>query len=202
MPRPAQKIRQQRYAVALVGDGTTERVYFLGVRDTDRPAGLTIFPDVPAKIGDYRGVLGRASELLANYDRVYALIDMDTVIRDGHLNAYQNAKAGAQEKGVIVLENNPCFEMWFLLHFIHTGRLFNDCGEVQTQLRRQDRIPGYDKSEAFLKQAKLYFHLKEQLQQHAIPNARLLENDREDKGRLYPRAQTFKFFEWYLGQQQ
>jgi hypothetical protein len=46
MARQAASTRKQRYSVAIVGDGQTERIYFADVRDTDRPANLTIFPDI------------------------------------------------------------------------------------------------------------------------------------------------------------
>jgi hypothetical protein len=200
MARQAGTQRQQRYRVAIVGDGQTERIYFSDVRDTDRPANLAIFPDYPGKIGDYRGVLDRATVLLDSYNRVYALIDMDTVIRQTQLPAYNQAKGLAQTAGIIVLENNPCFEIWFLLHFLQTGKLFNNCDEVSVELRKNNRIPGYDKSEKFLKNARLYHRHKDRLINHAIPNANHLENDREGKSPFYPRAQTSQFFDWYFNQ--
>ncbi len=73
------KRQQLRHTVAIVGDGQTERIYFSDVRDTDRPDNLSIFPDYPRKIGSYKGVIERAVALSENYNRVYALIDMDKV---------------------------------------------------------------------------------------------------------------------------
>jgi len=197
MPRPLKR-QAFRPAVAIVGDGHTERIYFLDVRDTDRPANLSIFPDYPRKIGHYKGVIDRALALTENYDRVYALIDMDKIIRDNQQNAYTADKAAAKTRGVIVLENNPCFEIWLLVHFIYTGRLFNNCMEVARQLRRNDRIPNYNKSEKFLQNARLYNSYKHLLCQQAISNAKQLENDRNDHDILFPRAQIFYFFEWYF----
>ncbi len=107
MARTSRRPQQQRFSVAIVGDGQTERIYFSDVRDTDRPSNLAIFPDYPRKIGNYQGVLDRAIALAENYNRVYALIDMDTVIRGNQQAAYNQAKTGAQAAGVIVLENNP-----------------------------------------------------------------------------------------------
>lgn len=198
MARIPRKQQQQRYTVAIVGDGQTERIYFSDVRDTDRPSNLAIFPDYPRKIGNYKGVLDRAISLSETYNRVYALIDMDKIIQENQQAAYTQAKAVAQAAGVIVLENNPCFEVWLLLHFIHTARLFNNCDSVSVELRRKGRISGYDKSEKFLSNARLYKTYKENITQNAIPNARLLENNRQDHDQLFPRGETFRFFEWYL----
>lgn len=172
----ARRIRPQqpRNTVAIVGNGQTERIYFADVRDTDRPKNLFIFPDFPRKLGSYQGVLDRAIELSADHSRVYALIDLDNIIQDAQLQEYGNAKALAEISGVIVLENNPCFEMWLLLHFVYTGRLFDDCNGVMTELRRNGRIPNYTKSEKFLSKARLYNSLKRELRERAILNARRL----------------------------
>lgn len=196
----ASKHRPEKTTVALVGDGQTERIYFADVRDTDRPANLSIFPDYPRKIGSYTGVLDRAMALAGSYDHIFALIDVDKILQDQQQQAYAKHKAAAEAAGIRVLENNPCFEMWLLLHFVHTGQLFDRCDQVSTQLRRIGRIPNYDKSEKFIKNARLYSIYKDRLIQQAIPHARLLEVDRAHKHPLYPRAETFRFFEWYLGQ--
>lgn len=197
MARPS-KQQHQRNTVAVVGDGQTERIYFSDVRDTDRPSNLSIFPDYPRRIGNYNGVLERAKSLVGNYSRIYALIDIDKIIQDGQQAAYAQNKAAAQAAGVIVLENNPCFEMWLLLHFVYTGKLFANCSEVSAQLRDNSRIPNYEKSEKFLKNARLYKAYRVRLGREAIPNARRLEHDRAGQDQLYPRAETFRFFEWYL----
>lgn len=123
---------------------------------------------------------------------------MDKIIQDNQFTAYTKDKALAETQGIIILENNPCFEIWLLLHFIHTGRLFNNCNEISLELRRNNHIPGYDKSEKFLLNAKLYQSYKHQLIHQAIPNAKRLEKNRLGQDKLYPRAQTFLFFEWYF----
>ncbi len=187
-----------RKTVAIVGDGQTERIYFANVRDTDRPDNLSIQPDYPRRFGSYAGVLKRAVEIAGEFDHVFALIDLDKVYQDNQYAQYSAAKAGAQAEGVTVVENNPCFEIWLLLHFVHTGRLFGDCDEVVNELRKDGRIPGYNKSERFQYAAKLYGNYREQLIARAIPNAQLLEKNREHADHLFPRAETFRFFEWYL----
>jgi len=197
MARPPRR-QESRPTIAIVGDGQTERIYFSDVRDTDRPANLSIFPDYPRKIGNYKGVLDRAIVLTEDYSRVYALIDMDKIIQENQQTAYNEAKSKAKAKGVIVLENNPCFEIWLLLHFISTGRLFNNCNEVSVQLKKPDRIPNYDKSEKFLHNTRLYNTYKVLLKEQAIPNAKRLENNRINQDELFPRAETFHFFEWYF----
>jgi len=168
------------------------------MRDTDRPAGLTIFPDFPRRVGSYRGVLEQAKSLVRDYQHVFALIDMDKVHQDNAFQNYQRDKATAERRGVRVLEQNPCFEIWFLLHFLHTGRLFANCDAIGPELARNGRLPGYNKTEQYQRAAHLYRNLKERMVNHAIPNAILLENQQDGQSRLFPRAQVYQFFEWYL----
>jgi hypothetical protein len=190
--------RPDRTTVAIVGDGQSERIYFADLRDTDRPKNLSIFPDYPRRIGSFKGVLDRAISLVDTYSRVYALIDMDKVLHDNSQQAYGALKTEVQAAGVIVLENNPCFEIWLLLHFVFTGKLFTNCNEVSAMLQRNDRIPHYNKSERFLVNARLYHSYKHKIVENAIPNAEQLEANRLHQDQLFPRAQTYELFQWYF----
>jgi RloB-like protein len=195
--------RQSRHKVekprvAVVGEGQTEQIYFLEVRDTDRPADIDLFPSLPAKKGSYKNVLQKAMELAPDYRRVYALIDMDTVISDGLEAEYAMAKKAALEEGIIVLENNPCFEIWPRLHFGLTTRSFACCDEVCAELENPGRLPGYEKSRKFLAAARMYANYKDRITTHAIPAAKHLEKDRPAENKRYPRAGIHVFFEWYL----
>jgi hypothetical protein len=189
--------RRARYTVALVGDGFTESIYFSDLRDTLRPERLHIAPEFPGRFGSYAGVLDRAIELTENYSRVYAMIDMDAVIAQQQTAAYLQHKGNAERQGVIVLENNPCFEIWLLLHFIRTGRLFQNCGQVVSALRRH--MPGYSKNLKYAEAARLFASLHDRLPQ-AIENAGILEENRDEHDALYPRAEVFRFFEWFRDQ--
>jgi len=191
---------QVRARVAVVGDGQTEKIYFSEVKETDRPADIDLFPALPRRSGSYKDVLAQAKTLATEYTRVFALIDIDTVITDGHEQAYPADRAAAEALGVIVLENNPCFEIWPLLHFVRTGRPFANCDQVVNELDRPSRIPGYEKTQRFLVRAGLYARNKHLIAAVAIPNAEFLENDRVGRTNRFPRAQTFRFFQWYFSE--
>jgi hypothetical protein len=75
-----------------VGDGQTERIYFNDLKENDSPKGLDIFPMLPKKVGSYQGVLKRAGELASDYDKVFALIDMDKIIRENQGGVYTKDK--------------------------------------------------------------------------------------------------------------
>eukprot|EP01037_Dinobryon_pediforme_P013139 gene13139-13240_t len=96
----------------IIGDGQTERIYFADVRDTDRPDNLAIFPDYPRKIGSYGGVLERSITLKADYDIVYALIDMDKIIQDNQLAEYGRAKTLAEGRGYCTPVESSQTDTW------------------------------------------------------------------------------------------
>jgi hypothetical protein len=192
------KHRPEKARVAIVGDGETEQIYFANVKDKDRPIDIDIFPELPAKRGSYKNVLKKATLLALEYTKVIALIDMDTVNNDNLEKEYIQAKKMAEQKGIVVLENNPCFEIWLLLHFINTSRSFTNCEQVSDELKKSGRIPGYEKAQRFLIAAGLYAKFKDRIPTHAIPAARRLEQDRAEKGKRHPRAEIFRFFEWYI----
>ena len=69
--------------------------------------------------------------------------------------------------------------------------------DVVAELKKPGRIPGYDKSQRFQVAERLYGSNKERISAHAIPAAKLLEKDRPKENKYYPRAEVFRFFEWY-----
>jgi hypothetical protein len=64
----------------------------------------------------------------------------------------------------------------------------------------KEYIPGYSKTEKFIAAAKLYSKYSDKIKDPAVLNARKLEVGRVDHDKLYPRAEVFKFFEWYFEQ--
>ena len=198
MARIQQK-REGRENVAIVGDGQMEQIYFLDLRDTDRPKNLTIKPDIPKKTGSFYGVLQKAIEMSPNYSRVFAFIDMDKIIAEKREAAYLKLKEQAEASGVTVLENNPCFEIWLLMHFTYTSKLFGNCDEVTAELRKNHRIRNYEKTRKFLLNAGLYSSLKHLIIDPAIKNSKLLTRHGDGQDKLFPKAETYLFFEWYFG---
>lgn len=78
----------------------------------------------------------------ARYDAVWAVFD-----RDDH-DRYERACTVAEREGVNTALSNPCFELWFLLHFRHQGGHIT-CKNVLRTLREE--LPHYDKNPEFEK---------------------------------------------------
>lgn len=195
MPRRSNTIRT-RTVWAVVGDGYCEQIYFSQLKQVDRIRNIDVRPELPSGSGSGGGhmkALKKAIELNKLYDKVFCLIDMDTVINDNRMEHYKVEKARAEKLGIVVLEMNPCFEIWFLLHFEKIGRLFTNCSEVVDRLK--NKIPEYKKEIKWQQQSKLYANLKGRMTTHAIPYAEFLEADRDGKDHRYPRAEVFRLME-------
>jgi hypothetical protein len=145
--------RSFKEVYAIVGDGPTEKIYFDLLKESKRFSSIpqiNIKPELPntkGRGGGYIRVFEKAKELSENHDRVFCLIDMDVVIRENKLQSYAREKMRVEKGGKItVIENNPCFEFWFLLHFEFTAKHFDSCDRVCNEIRRNDRLPGYSKA--------------------------------------------------------
>lgn len=62
------------------------------------------------------------------YDQVWCVFD-----RDQHANIDQAVNI-AEDNGIEIAISTPCFEVWLILHFEYTTRLFHDCTEVIRRL--------------------------------------------------------------------
>lgn len=187
--------------VAILGDGMCEQMYFRQMRDSE---GIRyhIKPELPnraGKGGGFQRVFDKAEELKKDYDHVLCLIDLDVVFRDRHQEAYQKKKKRIQGLGIKVIECNPCFEVWFLLHFQRTGRLFNGCSQVERTLRQETDLNDYSKEQIYFERKNLYQALYSRLYAKAIPNAEWLEKQNDgNQGESFPKCEVFKAINFLL----
>ncbi len=92
----------------------------------------------------------------------------------------------------MVLINNPCLEIWFLLHFKFTSKPFKDCSETENMLKRY--LSDYEKSQKYYKNRRLdiYKRLRIYLQK-AIKNGKKLGTF-DFKNMESPKAEIYKIF--------
>lgn len=188
------KIRSATKQYAIVGDGFTEKIYFEQLKESESIKDFTIKPQLPNKKGKGGGhvrVLQKVKELLhEGYDHVYCLIDFDKVVQENNTDNFRKDCLLLDQEKVTILINNPCFEVWFVLHFEKTGKLFSSGDEVEKKLCQH--IKDYSKNQQYLQKKNIYSYLKPMLFSKAIPNAEFLERNREEQCELYPRAEVYK----------
>ena len=177
--------RHIRKTYLILVEGETELWYLsrLKKHEFSRLSNLqiNIKPELPIS-KKFNSLLQEAKQNSKFYDRVYLILDFDVILNEYRnaidknksklnklLSFYQNDK----NKNIVILINNPCLEIWFLLHFKNISRVFQKCDDVIDDLRRD--LNDYEKSENYYvrKHPDIYQRLRNDLST-AISNARSL----------------------------
>lgn len=161
--------------ISTEGKNKTEETYFshFGGRDKDY---LIKFAE--GNNTDPCGILKaakksiRKEELdLEDGDAVYCVFDVDNL--SWRHDAIKDVLKDAEKDQINIILSNPCFEIWFLLHYTYTTRCFSSNDEVIRALQRY--IPDYEKN-------KDIFDKLLSSQSKAIENSQRLDSYHDDNG--------------------
>jgi hypothetical protein len=184
---------------AIVGDGYSEKIYFEQLREMEQIQNIKILPALPnrsGKGGNFMRVFSKCLEFKEEgYEKIYCIIDFDAVLEEKSFEIYKKEKAKAEKRGIVVLECNPCFEIWYLLHFKKVGRAFAKCDDVAVEIKQNTDLKDYSKQQDYYHKTNLYKVLYPLLE-NALKNAAFLEKDRDDKAKTFPRAEVFKLIQY------
>lgn len=178
--------REQGKTVLIVCDGEkTEPAYFRRLRDgwNLRPVQIV----AGQGDGDPKTIVDRAVRMrdehaqsnADGFDEVWCVYDSDSRTRQ-QLN---NALTLANSEGIQVALSVPCFEFWFLLHYVFTTSPHMICSSVISALK--DHIAGYEKNSSPSDE------LMERTDE-ALGNAKQLRSDSVVNQRGYPRTDVDK----------
>lgn len=186
MNRRKRKRNNLRLSIAVIGEGETEWFYFDHYKKCEKPRFL-LKPDKPKHASDIKSIESKIHSLLDEYyDIIYCIIDLDRVVTNSREEKkYNNLKSKFKsENRVHFIENMPCFEIWFLLHFCYTGRTFYTYRELLPELLKY--IPDYEKTKKYYQRKNLYQELLHKLKT-AIDNSEQLCNckDSQSKSEIY-----------------
>lgn len=106
-------------------------------------------------------------------DKAYCIIDMD--IGCSKNKQIMQAEVKAKKANIELIISNPCFEIWYLCHFIYSTKLYNSNDEVINELKKY--ISNYDKNINI-------FNKLEGNTNVAISNAKKLERHHKELGRV------------------
>ena len=104
---------------------------------------------VHLKNTDPIGIVNRAVERMANFDKIYCVVDRDT-----HGSFDDATKAVASLEKVELVVSYPCFEYWLLLHFEYSRKGYMPAGkdspgdQMVKALRNIPSMKDYDKGAA------------------------------------------------------
>ncbi|MCH3918335.1 MAG: RloB family protein [Spirochaetia bacterium] len=169
MPRKT-KNRKSNTTILVITEGSTEKLYLDSFRREVRLHNLTVSPK-EATHSSLDAILKMAFKA---YDSgVYDIIccafdhDVDTTLTRKTRDDLRKAR----NKGIVFLDSNPSFEVWFLAHFLLPSHSYSNQGSVIDELNRH--IPGYDKKKEWQEKHSMYQLLHDKLPR-AIKNCEQL----------------------------
>jgi hypothetical protein len=138
--------RRARNVVLVVTEGETERKYFNGFKKRDCDVEIKVPNSRPTDALNL--VKFCVNQMKQNgldlEEGDVAICAFDILGNDAsHL---EEAFSMAESNGIILALSNPCFELWYLLHFREVDHKVN-CKEAEMLLN--DFIPGYRKAEDY-----------------------------------------------------
>jgi len=115
-------------------------------------------------------------------DMVWCVFDVDINYNtdnpiQSRIDEINKAKTLANSKNITLGISNPCFELWYLMHFEYTTANLKDCDSVIERLNKY--IIDYDKSKCPIKYDENY----KKLMDVAVLNAKKLKNHHKLSGR-------------------
>ncbi len=175
MARKNRTPRKVRKAIAIIGEGISEQEYFICLKRNKRYS-FKIKPDLPQS-SNFIGIFKKAKDLIRNddFDFVYCLIDVDCIfqdrLEDKLLREFQKLIKSVGKDNVELINSNPCFEVWFLFHFLQNVPNLSTDSAVSDVLRNYIPFTHYDKSKRFFKNIDIYKVLEDKVN-FAIDNAK------------------------------
>lgn len=151
--------RPPKKTLLIICEGETEKIYFENLKAAERKTEINLKPELPGHRTDCLNIVERAIKQKDNYDQVWCVFDLDAAHKD--VEKYRKAVERANNEKIERLESYPCFEVWFLLHFLYTTRTFTDCKQVIQGLKKH--IKDYSKRQEYHFRKNLYVELRPKL---------------------------------------
>jgi hypothetical protein len=186
--------RPPKKTMLIICEGETEKIYFENLKAAERKTEINLKPELPGHRNDCLGIVENAIKQKDDYDQVWCVFDLDTAYKE--MNKYKKALEKASNQDIETAESYPCFEVWFLLHFLYTTRMFINCKQVIEVLRKY--IKDYSKRQEYHLRKNLYVELKSKLQDAIKNSARLERYNSENSITNGIRSDVYKIIEKIL----
>lgn len=169
--------RKRRPVVYIICEGSeTEKNYFFRFRS--RHSLIEIKP-LASKHTAAKMLVSSAENLIrfdpyypGDGDQIWCVFDCDSNSNED----LREAEKIAAEYGYKLAFSNPCFELWYLLHFTEQKAYLQDSSTVIEKLDTDGRLKGYAKS-------KDYYDILKPLQSDAVKRAQMLIERFAETGR-------------------
>ena len=183
-PRRAKKRTPYPVIIIVCEGAKTEPIYFNHFKQRDKPLRIEVVKSAAGK--SYQALIEKAIQAKEKYVAgtesnwtVWCVSDVDADHNIPNNQATKNTQLSEYAKlansyGFKIALSNPCFELWFLLHFIYTTGYVASCDAVVKKLI--EHLPEYQKSNDI-------YSLLLAKQTTAIGNARKLKQYHVEQGK-------------------
>ncbi len=139
------RIRRKMIVIGCEGNNITEKNYF---QSLSMPNYRVIF--APGNDTDPVHIVNCVKKKIMQIDTMkgdmaFCVFDIDNLEKQE--KQFLEAKKIADKKSIQMISSNPCFEVWFLEHFIYTTKPFSHSKDVIEELKKY--IPDYDKTKNY-----------------------------------------------------
>jgi hypothetical protein len=170
-------------------DGDNEAWYLQMLKQNERLSNINIKPELQCS-QKLSAQYNQIKQYLKIYDRVFWIIDLDSIIKETKERKNKSAKTPIetlhsyieqfkdnQVNNIEIIINNPCLEYWYLLHFKKTSKYFEKYEELLAALKQEKDLSDYNKTEKYYKSKNndIYKKLKPYLPQ-ALINSQFKNN--------------------------
>jgi len=133
------KPRRLKKSIVILVDGESEIAYLNSLK---KQSNIKIVPELPKK-KSFNDTYNLFKEYLKDdsINELYWIIDLDVVIREDNIDTLKDIN----NKYSNIIINNPCLEIWFLMHY-EAKNFSNSCDRVISYLKRKDEFKNYTKS--------------------------------------------------------
>lgn len=186
-----QKPRKIKPVILIITEGSqTEPRYFEHYRNRQINIDIHVVgSSSSAAKTDYISLIRKATEYQKKNQLSVSNGDAIWIVADGDVNYHNPDPVNSKDRmlsdvrkiananNIRIVISNPCFELWFLLHFQYTTKFFQDYSAVRTAL--VSYLPNYDKSRDVYAQLSEYTAV-------AIRNAKRIEQSHIQNGSNIP----------------
>lgn len=192
--------RKRRPIIFLIAEGKnkTETLYF---RDLGQSVNRIVrfapgnYTDPVNMVNELKGFLAENDFSEELGDKAYCLIDAD--VNPTKNEQITKAEEIAKRSGIEIVLSVPCFEIWFLCHYIFSTKQYTSSAEVVSELQKY--VPGYGKNTVGM------YENTRTLTKIALENAARLEKFCEKSGykvrttEYMPSTDVYRIVEELLG---
>lgn len=178
-----------RPKIMIICNGSVaEPQYFQSFKDFLKiPASIKIISNSTGSDSPWR-LIERAIRVRGNNNgtEIWCVFDIDQYLENNKTKMRAAFKLAAKS-GIFLAWSNICFELWYLLHFIHFDSACEYCGDYNEKIKHQCKKIGL----SYRKNADIFQEILP-LQANAIKNAKNIASDNMETN---PSTQIYKLVE-------